>query len=152
MNGLFSEVFIEMATENAANRAIKLAQINEDIKARLAAEHTKIHEEAAAAEAAADAAHAAAIAKIYEESEERIRRSDILFEKALAKHRVLHNGPDPGMSMEDALQQASANVNASFRKEPGALGGRRHKRTHKRMHKRMHKRIHKRTHKRTHRR
>lgn len=128
---VFSEVCIEMSA--------------------LAVELARIAAELAAKEAEFDAQ----IARIRVRAEEEKRKTDILFEKALATHSLSRTELPPGTSFALARRQAHANINASHQREPGASvkrGGRRHKQTHKQTHKRIHTQSHKQTHKRAHRR
>jgi hypothetical protein len=130
---LFSEVYIEMSA--------------------LAVELARIAAELAAKEAEFDAQ----IARIRVRAEEEKRKTDILFEKALATHSLSFVELPPGTSFALARRQAHANINALHQREPGASasprrGGRRHTRVHKRTHKRAHKRVHTQTHRQAHRR
>ena len=115
----------------------------------LAAELARIAAEGAAKEAAFEAQ----IARIRVRAEEEKRKTDILFEKALATHSLSLVELPPGTSFALARRQAHANINALHQREPGASvkrGGRQHTRMHKRTHKQTHTRVHKRVHTRVH--
>ena len=113
----------------------------------LAAELARIAAEGAAKEAAFEAQ----IARIRVRAEEEKRKTDILFEKALATHSLSLVELPPGTSFALARRQAHANINALHQREPGASvsrGGKRHTRMRKRAHKKAHTRVHTRVHRR----
>jgi hypothetical protein len=119
----------------------------------LAVELARIAADLAAKEAEFDAQ----IARIRVRAEEEKRKTDILFEKALATHSLSFVELPPGTSFALARRQAHANINALRQREPGApasprRGGRQHTRTHKQTHKQTHRRVHTRVHTRVHRR
>jgi hypothetical protein len=121
MNGLFSEVWIEMSAEGDAEYIARLQRRLDELDA---------------AEARMHAEHAA-----------RIKKLEMAEEMIIARVDDLYTTLAPGetrLAREQTLARQIALIKASHGSEPGAApesrGGKRHKQTHKRTHKRAHRR------------
>ena len=120
---VFSEVYIEMAGERAAEQA--------RINAALASEHARI-----------DAVRNAELARIDARAE--AERAAVLARYARAMIRIdgqVQQQSQPRLQEEPNVPQPGTSSWLGSRK---SQGGRRHKQTHKRIHKQTHKRAHRR--------